>query len=162
MGRSKLTTKEAIRRAQLVHGLTYDYSEVDYQHSQSLLRIICKTHGAFYKTLGNHVNHGQGCPLCKADEGLREYKYATRTLYAILLPTGRVKIGTTVRLIDRVAEQKGTLLAAHIGSSRLVGAMEMLVKAKFQPVLDGTSKQEEFERESGIEQFIQELISLVR
>jgi len=46
------------------HGNLYDYSlnEKDYQH-RNKLKIICKKHGIFIQSVGDHVS-GCGCPEC--------------------------------------------------------------------------------------------------
>ena len=57
------STEQFIRKAILIHGDLYDYSKVDYKHSQSKVIIICPIHGEFNQTPNNHLK-GQGCPKC--------------------------------------------------------------------------------------------------
>lgn len=57
-----------IEKAEEKHGNLYDYSGVDYQHSQSLVKIICRVHGVFKQIPNNHLN-GKGCPKCKTSKG---------------------------------------------------------------------------------------------
>lgn len=47
-----------------IHGDKYDYSQVDYQHSQNKIKIICKIHGYFFQRPNDHLQ-GQGCRKCK-------------------------------------------------------------------------------------------------
>lgn len=63
-GPVKLTTKEFIRRARQVHGNRYDYSKVKYEGSHKKVIIICREHGEFEQTPGNHI-HGQNCRKCR-------------------------------------------------------------------------------------------------
>lgn len=46
-----------------VHGDRYDYSLVEYKGDGIKIDIICKKHGTFFQTPGNH-KQGQGCPYC--------------------------------------------------------------------------------------------------
>ena len=46
-----------------MHGDRYNYSEVDYQRSNQIVTIVCKTHGEFEKTPNKHLS-GEGCPKC--------------------------------------------------------------------------------------------------
>lgn len=53
-----------IQRAREVHGEKYDYSQVYYVSQDSLVMIICPTHGPFDQSMGNHIGNGRGCPSC--------------------------------------------------------------------------------------------------
>jgi hypothetical protein len=56
-------TKEYIKEAKKLHGDKYDYSKVEYVHSQTKIIIICKEHGEFKQTPSSHLQ-GRGCPKC--------------------------------------------------------------------------------------------------
>jgi len=60
----RLTTKEFINRARLVHGNRYDYSKVDYINSNNNVKIICFKHGVFEQKPNHHLA-GSSCPICK-------------------------------------------------------------------------------------------------
>jgi protein-arginine kinase activator protein McsA len=63
MGRQFLSQEEVIERFRQAHGDRYDYSAVDYEKSDSRVRIICPDHGEFPQTPRSHWrNHG--CPKC--------------------------------------------------------------------------------------------------
>jgi hypothetical protein len=97
-GNTQLTSQVFIKKAQTVHGDSYDYSLVNYTHSHSKVEIICKHHGIFLQTPDNH-SHGKGCPDC-GHYGYRPYKPGT--LYYVLfnLPGLRLwKIGITNRTV---------------------------------------------------------------
>ena len=55
---------EFISQANIVHGLKYDYSKVNYINSNCKINIICLLHGEFYQKPYKHLQN-QGCPICK-------------------------------------------------------------------------------------------------
>ncbi len=59
-----LTLNQFIINARLIHGDTYDYSDVEYINTNTRITICCKKHGNFNQTPTGHVNHKQGCPMC--------------------------------------------------------------------------------------------------
>ena len=46
-----------------IHGVKYDYSNVEYKNNSTKVCIICPEHGEFWQTPNAHLN-GQGCPEC--------------------------------------------------------------------------------------------------
>lgn len=58
--------QEFIYKAELVHQNTYDYSLVEYKHSQENIKIVCKNHGVFGQQASNHLMGG-GCWDCWND-----------------------------------------------------------------------------------------------
>ena len=54
---------EFIAQANEVHDFKYDYSKAVYNGARRNLIIICKIHGEFNQTPGNHIK-GQGCLKC--------------------------------------------------------------------------------------------------
>ncbi len=58
-----MTCEEFIRRAKLVHGDRYDYSDTQYISMQHKLEIRCLKHGVFLQLPQPHLK-GQGCPEC--------------------------------------------------------------------------------------------------
>lgn len=57
-------TQKFIEEAKLIHGDSYDYSEVVWNGFKEKLKIICPEHGAFYMTRNHHIARQQGCPIC--------------------------------------------------------------------------------------------------
>ena len=57
------STRDFLRRAKKVHGNRYDYSKSVYVRGHDKLTIICRSHGEFNQTPGNHLS-GFGCKLC--------------------------------------------------------------------------------------------------
>lgn len=63
-----LDTNDFIKRAMVVHGDKYDYSNVIYVNGRIGVVIGCKKHGNFNQIPLNHLN-GAGCPACKESFG---------------------------------------------------------------------------------------------
>lgn len=59
----KLTSKEFIEKARVIHQNKYDYSEVVYLNSLIKVKIICPIHGAFIQTPNKHLSK-HGCLNC--------------------------------------------------------------------------------------------------
>lgn len=59
----KLTQETVLARFRETHGDRYDYSQVEYVHSQAKVVIICPEHGPFPQGPAEHAR-GQGCPRC--------------------------------------------------------------------------------------------------
>ena len=65
----KLTQDEVIKKFIEKHGDKYDYSKVIYEKSLSKVCIICKEHGEFWQTPGDHLT-GDGCSKCAKSESI--------------------------------------------------------------------------------------------
>jgi very-short-patch-repair endonuclease len=63
-----LDTNNFIKRAMVVHGDKYDYSNIIYVNGRIRVIIGCKKHGNFNQIPLNHLN-GAGCPACKESFG---------------------------------------------------------------------------------------------
>lgn len=62
-GRLSTNTKEFVDLSSKLHGFKYDYKNVIYKSSKSLVSIICPIHGEFKQIPNAHLN-GAGCPKC--------------------------------------------------------------------------------------------------
>jgi len=62
----KWNKKIFVEKAKKVHGEKYDYSQVDYVNSRTLVKIKCEKHGIFEQLPSNHIRK-YGCPLCAID-----------------------------------------------------------------------------------------------
>ena len=64
---ASLTEAQVIAKSKAIHGDKYDYSQVNYINNNTKITIICKKHGPFEQTPGNHTNktRPRGCPNCK-------------------------------------------------------------------------------------------------
>ena len=60
----KLTLKNFIERAKLIHGDKYDYSKVEYKGANEKVCIICPEHGEFWQRPSDHLR-GVCCKICK-------------------------------------------------------------------------------------------------
>lgn len=59
----KNTKEEFVVRAHDVHGMVYDYSQVEYINMTSKVRILCPMHGTFEMRPSDHLK-GQKCKQC--------------------------------------------------------------------------------------------------
>lgn len=62
--KTRLTTKEAIKKFIKIHGNYYDYSKVQYINEKTPITIICPKHGEFQQTPDSHIHQKAGCPEC--------------------------------------------------------------------------------------------------
>jgi hypothetical protein len=68
----KLNTNEFIEKSKLIHGDKYDYSKTKYVDCKTKGIIICKKHGEFLQSLGDH-HRGAGCDKCQDRGGMQRY-----------------------------------------------------------------------------------------
>ena len=62
-GTHKKSTKIFIEDSIKIHGITYDYSLVEYVNAKTKIKIICKEHGIFEQLPNSHL-FGKGCSIC--------------------------------------------------------------------------------------------------
>jgi hypothetical protein len=62
----KLSTKDFIDKAIIVHGNRYDYSLVNYVNSKMKVIIICPQHGQFLQEAASHLQ-GHNCSKCSSE-----------------------------------------------------------------------------------------------
>lgn len=66
---SKRHTKDMfIKKARLIYGNYYDYTDVVYTGQMKTITITCRTHGSFTLIANNHL-YGVGCSKCKHSRG---------------------------------------------------------------------------------------------
>ena len=59
------TLTEILNKLSIIHNNIYDYSLItEYQNKNQKVDIICKLHGVFNQSIGNHLYHRTGCPEC--------------------------------------------------------------------------------------------------
>ena len=63
-GKKKQSTEEWIKKAQLIHGSQYDYSESKYVNYYTKIRIKCYLHGTFELRSYQHIQKKMGCCKC--------------------------------------------------------------------------------------------------
>ena len=70
MANKKLKTEKFIQRAKQVHGNRYDYSLVEYENKNSVVKIIGPVRGVFEQIAHKHLS-GMGDPRCC---GIKKFK----------------------------------------------------------------------------------------
>ena len=65
-GVNKSNTEEFVKKAKEIHGDRYDYSNVNYTNSHTVVQIMCPEHGEFLQQPTNHLR-GCGCPYCNTN-----------------------------------------------------------------------------------------------
>ena len=70
---TRWTSETFIQKSKEIHGNFYDYSEVNYEKTDSKVVIKCPEHGRFLQTPHKHLS-GQGCPLCGKKKMGRTHK----------------------------------------------------------------------------------------
>jgi very-short-patch-repair endonuclease len=68
----KLDNDIFVKKAIMKHGNKYDYSEIEYVNSNTMLKIICPMHGLFMQKAYVHLN-GHGCSKCNNQSSFPEY-----------------------------------------------------------------------------------------
>lgn len=80
----RLTTEEFIEKAIARHGDRFDYSLVEYEHSETEVTVICcaSGHGAFPVTPHYHLrkNRNGGCPDCNTTKLLTKEEFIERAI----------------------------------------------------------------------------------
>lgn len=72
---AKDKTKAFITMAILIHGSKYDYSQAEYERSDTKIKIKCLVHGDFMQTPSVHINNHCGCPKCGYERTGESNKY---------------------------------------------------------------------------------------
>lgn len=96
---------EFVKEAQVMHGNVYDYSEVEYKAARVPVRILCPTHGAFWRPARSHLR-GAGCPRCETWKRSAEEVELEQFIASLLNPDIDIRIeepveyGTTKFYLD--------------------------------------------------------------
>ncbi len=60
----KMNIERFLAKAKIVHGDTYDYSNVECDSRDSIVKIICMIHGEFNISVSSHLYKNRGCKQC--------------------------------------------------------------------------------------------------
>lgn len=60
----KITTKDFIKKSNIIHGYKYNYSLCNYKAHNVKVKLICPNHGKFEVTPNNHISNKRGCQKC--------------------------------------------------------------------------------------------------
>lgn len=75
----KLNNEEFIIKAMSVHGDEFDYSKFVYIGTHTKGIIVCKTHGEFLQSPGDHLS-GRGCSKCGGTRKLTKEEFISKTM----------------------------------------------------------------------------------
>lgn len=73
----KYSNEEFVALAQKVHGASYSYANCTYQHSHTVVEILCFAHGPFSQLPVQHLR-GNGCPSCTGNKRLSQEEWLTK------------------------------------------------------------------------------------
>lgn len=62
---------EFIQKINIIHNFKYNYSNLIYKNTDSIIKIICHIHGEFSQRAHSHLI-GSGCPKCNGSEAQKE------------------------------------------------------------------------------------------
>lgn len=97
----RMTTKEFISKAKLMHGDRYDYSNTNVFISNKKVSINCKYHGEFSILPFDHL-YGVNCPECSRNGcGKINKKNKSIIYYLKIDPANKYKIGITGNSINK-------------------------------------------------------------
>lgn len=68
-----------IRQAQSIHGIRYDYANVNYINVHTPVTIVCREHGEFEQTPNSHITKKSGCPFCAKNKRADSNRKTTQT-----------------------------------------------------------------------------------
>lgn len=88
--KKQIDNDEFVRRAKLVHGDLYDYSNVDYTSMSDKVIIGCPTHGKFEQCPKHHLK-GAGCPTCANPKGEMKVKLVLDKLGATYISQYKIR-----------------------------------------------------------------------
>ena len=75
----RISLDEFVKKAKRVHGEKYNYDKSVYIDYDTKLEIICKEHGSFWQTPGNHLK-GKGCPYCNGNAKLTTKEFIKKAI----------------------------------------------------------------------------------
>lgn len=133
--KNRLTKKEFLCRAMLIHGDLYDYENSDYITHVEKIKIRCKKHDLYFKQKPNNHLNGQGCPVCSLSLGEERIRLFLE------------KRGINYESEKRFKECKNIrVLPFDFYLSKLNTAIEFDGLHHFYPVYFGSSKKDSLEK----------------
>lgn len=78
LGAPRLHQDEVIRRFREKHGDRYDYSKFVYVTLRTKGEIVCRSHGSFWQTYGNHYFKTSHCPKCAHEKSTQKQRETQR------------------------------------------------------------------------------------
>lgn len=76
----RLGKEEFLERCKMIHGDRYDYSKADYVNYKTKVTVICREHGEFMITPGNHLVGSKGCQKCAGNTRMDKEEFARKAM----------------------------------------------------------------------------------
>ena len=140
-GNAKSNTEEFIKKAQLIHGNKYDYSETVYISADKKVKIICPLHGEFYVAVNHHLS-GRGCPKCAGNIKLttEDFLKKAKEVHGDKYDYSKVDYKTSIIPVCIICPKHGEFLQkpnTHLcgcgcpkcGASKSTSKMELKIKS---------------------------------
>ena len=110
--------REFIRRARKLHGNKYDYSKVWYVNVDTPVKVVCRSHGAFFPTPWNHTREKQpsGCPKCGDERGSKVLRDKHKAMFVSRAVEVHGNSYDYSKTVYKDARSKLTILCPHHGS----------------------------------------------
>jgi len=105
----KIVLSEFIERSNDIHNNKYDYSLVYFTNNDSIVCIICPTHGIFKQRVGSHLI-GNSCKKCKNDNrrtSVLKFVESSNTIHNNKYDYSMVCYSTTHNKVKIICEKHG-------------------------------------------------------
>ena len=111
----KLTKEEFIKKAKVVHGDKYDYSQVEYVNAITKVSIICPEHGEFLVRPSDHIHCYVGCPKCSGcyRNTKEEFIEKARKIYGNKYDYSKVEYKNNKTKVCIICHEKNVLGEEH-------------------------------------------------
>ena len=131
----KLTTKEWIDKAKIVHGDKYDYSKVNYISNKEKVIIICKIHGEFEQFPQNHLK-GYICHKCSNcyKPNTEEFIQKAKIVHGDKYDYSKVNYISTLKKVIIICKIHGEF--QQIPQNHLKGSICHKCSGKYQPTTE--------------------------
>ena len=132
----KMDTQSFISKAREVHGEKYDYSNVNYQHNDQKVCIICPEHGPFMQSPHIHLR-GHGCPKCANCyvPSTEEFIAASKAIYGDKYDYSKTVYENSKKKVCIICPEHGEFwvnpnnhISKRIGCSRCTGYYDLTLE----------------------------------
>jgi len=132
----KLTIKEFIEKAKIIHGTKYDYSKVKYDNINNKIMISCNEHGNFNISASHHIYSLTGCPKCSKCNKINteEFIKEAKKIHGDKYDYSKVKYKNTKNKVIIVCKEHGDF--EQMPRNHLLGSICHKCSGKYQPTTE--------------------------